>query len=221
MAKTVSVVRSATTFFLPARDVLAVWPAVSTEETRYYLQGAYIETHETEGVSVVSTNGHVLLKSFVTAGGAHIGAEVTMQADTYTRGFILSMDVGDKAFKAKTRGTPWIYGDTASGIIQVLDVTGEGDDAEYERVGVLEFERIYGHFPDWRRVMPTCTPGEAGTSVDVNLDNLELFRKAWRAYNGGAMRGTPVRITAGAVGAPMLVEFSDSPLRGVVMPMRF
>jgi hypothetical protein len=220
MTKTVSVVRSDTTFFIPARDVLAAWPAVSSEQTRYYLNGVYVETHDKEGFTVVATNGHVLLRSRIVAAGAHIGAAVTTQASSHDRGFILSLDVADKAMKAKTFGDAWLYGDTATGIVQVLDVGDEGQEAEYRRAGVLEFERISGTFPDWRRAMPSCTPGEAGAPVAVDMQNLEVFRKARKAYADDRM--TCVRITAGALGEPMLVEFGGAPrLTGVVMPMRF
>ena len=167
MSKIVYVEETATTFFLPARDVLAVWNATSGEKTRYYLNGVYVEEHDKDGIQIIATDGHVLLRKPV-ASGAFIGADVSKQATQFDRGFILALDTADKAMKAKTQGDAWLYGDTATGIVQVLDVKAKADEG-YRRVGVLEFERIDGTFPDWRRVLPAVEPGEAGAPMLIEF----------------------------------------------------
>ena len=217
MAKTVYVEETATTFFLPARDVLAVWNATSSEETRYYLKGVYVEQHDKDGIQLIATDGHVLLRKPV-ARNAFIGADVSRQATQFDRGFILALDTADKAMKAKTVGDAWLYGDTATGIVQVLDVDGKADKG-YRRVGVLEFDRIDGTFPDWRRILPAVEPGFAGASVCVELAKLVQMQKAAKVYG----RNSPVRITAGEAGAPMLIEFGSDceGLTGIVMPLRW
>ncbi len=219
MAKQITIEKTETTFFLPARDLLAVWNAVSSEETRYYLKGVFVEQNEKDGLSMVATTGHILLRAKL-APEAFMGAKVSTQATSHDRGFILTLDIGDKALKAKARGEVWLYGDTETGIIQAVDVV-DRKEAVHDRIGVVEFDRIKGHFPDWRRVMPAVEPGAAGAAVCVNLDLLDDMRKAGLHY--ALRRGSvPVRITAGREGDPMLVEFSHAPhLTGVVMPLRF
>ena len=217
MPKTVHVEKTDTTFFLPARDVLAIWNATSNEETRYYLKGVYVEEHDRDGIQIIATDGHVLLRKPV-AEEAFIGSDVATQAAQFDRGFILALDTTDKAMKAKTTGEPWLYGDTATGIAQVLDVRHDDTDG-HARVGVLEFARIDGNFPDWRRVLPKVEPGEAAAPVCVDIDLLVKMQKAAKVY----ARSSHVRITAGEAGAPMLIEFGPAcgGMHGVVMPLRW
>jgi len=217
MTKTVTPTETATTFFIPADSVRAVWNAVSTEKTRYYLNGLYVETHDRDGMQVIATDGHVLLHQALPE-GAFMGAKVHTQAAQFDRGFILSLDPTDKSMKAKTIGDAWLYGDTETGIIQVLDVRGEPDDAGHDRVGVLEFNRIDGNFPDWRRVLPRAGSGDC-VPVCVNLAKLAQMQAAAKVF----VTHPHARITAAYAGDPMLVEFNDAcrGLRGVVMPIRF
>jgi len=220
MSKMITVENKPSTFFLPARDLLAVWNAVSAEETRYYLKGVFVESISAGGMVMTATTGNILLTADLDE-RAFIGADVSTQADDRARGFILTLDTSDKALKAKARGTVWLYGDMESGIIQALDVNERDEAGIHARLGVVEFSRIDGTFPDYRRVMPACVPGEAKAPVCVNLDLLDDMRRAAALYAPGRGRN-PVRITAGGSGDPMLVEFTHAPhLKGVIMPMRF
>ena len=219
MAKQITIEKTDTTFFLPARDLLAVWNAVSNEETRPYLKGVFVEQNEKDGVCMVATTGHILLRATL-APMAFMGAKVSTQATSHDRGFILTLDTADKALKSKALGEVWLYGDTETGIIQAVDVV-DAKKSSHARIGVVEFDRIEGTFPDWRRIMPTVAPGSEGVAVSVNLALLDDFRKAAALY--ADRRDTlPVRITSGASGDPMRVEFKHAAhLTGVIMPMRF
>jgi hypothetical protein len=220
-SKTVAIERKPTTFLLPARDLVAVWNAVSTEEARYYLQGAFVESLAAGGARMTCLAVGILLTAEI-GGRAFIGPDVLTQTGEHGGGFILKLDIGDKAFKVKpTFGEIWLYGDTETGIIQALEIPKDKDLDAYPRVGVVEFGRIDGTFPDWRRIMPKTPEGDACAPVVVNLDLLDSMRKAAVIY--ADRRGTyPVRITAGRAGEAMQVDFRDAPhLTGVVMPMRF
>jgi len=131
-------------------------------------------------------------------------------------GFILSCDATDKAFKAKASGGDlWVYGDIETGILQFVINHGEG--GEMYRVGVLEFTRIDGTYPDWRRLV---AKGDGGTnSMCYSPTVLAKLIKAADVID----KGRPIRLTGGAtLGDPIRVDFVASPrLRGTLMPMRW
>ena len=135
--KTINVTQSETTFAFPVADLIATYAACSKDETRYYLKGVYVEARD-GGVRLVATNGYVLLRT---------DSEGFAPAEP----IILSTDVMEKAFKAKGKN-PWVYGDTATGIIQVIDYDSEAED--HPRLGVCEFSVIDADFPDYTRVIP-------------------------------------------------------------------
>ena len=215
--KLVTPTETPTTFFLPMRDVLAVWNATSTDQTRQYLRGVYVEKHDRDGIQLVATDGHILLRK-TCAPEAFMGADVSTQDTETDRGFILALDTTDKACKAKSVGEAWIYGDTETGIIQVLDVCGDVKEG-YLRLGVVEFVRIDGAFPDWRRFQPRVTPGEGVGPVCCDLALLAHFQRASKVFGSKPW----VRITSAGNGDPMLVEFSSTceGMTGVLVPARW
>lgn len=228
--KTVTLEQTPTSFFLPAADVLAVFHAVSKEETRYYLNGVFVEAMahadslEIESLRLVATDGHVLLHLDLTETGAFMGAAVSTQAadSARTRGFILSMDVTEKALKAKLPPSAdlWLYGDTETGVIQAVakypnDMRGD----EVARYGVLEFSQIDGTFPDYTRVLPP--PGADGVPSCI-FDPALLVRLTKGAAMISDHRQPRVMLTQHTTGDPMTVKFSGAPrLTGVMMPCRF
>jgi len=224
MKKTVTLTKSATTFMVPAKDILALWNGVSKEHTRYYLNGVYIECDpyagsSGDGVNLVATDGHVLLKKLAPA-RAFVGNEVTTQETGDAKGFILKLDVAEKAFKAKPVGDLWLHGDIETGIIQFLDVSdpeGPEEGENFERLGVCEFTRIDGTFPDWRRVLPR-EGAEGADFLSFNPELLTRFQKAAKVF----MKTACLKLSSATPGDPMRVEFKGIPaLVGVLMPMRF
>ena len=226
--KTIIPTKTATSFFLPAAEILACFHAKSTEETRYYLQGVYVEAMahadapEKESICAVATDGHVMLHCELPE-VAFVGADVSTQDNesSRTRGFILDFDVMEKALKAKSKsGEIWLYGDTGTGIIQVLDMHQKAEPSdEMLRAGVLEFSRVDGTYPDWSRVMPkTSKAGVQGCIFDPAL----LARLAKAGNLLSSHKSARVELTQTDVGDPMRVKFSGAPaLTGVMMPSRF
>jgi len=219
MTKIIAADFTPTSFLLPARDVQAVYCARSSEETRYYLTGVYIERvdHVNEPgstVHIVATDGHILLDK-IAPDSAWVGSECTTQDSDNIGGFILSVDVMEKAFKAKTVGDLWILGDIKTGILQFIDVDSPlSDGAQFNRVGVCEFGRIDGTFPDYRRVLPI----QGDNSAPLTFDPVYY---AQLAKANKLLGGTAITLNAQAVGDPISVGFPKVPLlTGVMMPMR-
>ena len=85
------------------------------------------------------------------------------------------------------------------------------------RVGVLEFTRIGGTYPEWRRVVAKG----GGDAASLCYDPAVLARlvKAADVID----KGRSIRLTGGeGEGDPIRVDFAASPrLRGTLMPMRW
>lgn len=205
-----------TTFFLPADDLRAAFQCVSDKQTRYYLNGVFCTRTE-----LVALDGHQMLQ-IRQQDGVHIGAECDTQSHPHG-GFILQADHTDKAWKAETfaGGDLWVYGDVTTGLLQFVSKPGAyapGD--ELYRVGVLEFTRVDGTFPDYTRVVAKGD-GKCGAFTYAPAVMAKLLKAA--AVLSDVRGGPALRITSGETpGDPGLVEFATLPrLRGTLMPYRW
>ena len=219
--KTITPTLTPTTFFLPADDLRAAFQCISTEQTRHYLYGVLIEADK-----LVALDGHQML-TIELPDGCHVGTECFTQGMDAPRmpgstgtpegaGFILSCDAADKAFKAKASGGAlWVYGDIETGILQFVINHGEG--GEMSRVGVLEFTRIDGTYPEWRRMV---AKGD-GSAASLCYDPAVLARLIKAA--DVIEKGRAVRLTGGATqGDPIRVDFvASARLRGTLYSMRW
>jgi len=207
--KTITPTPTPTTFFLPADDLRAALHCVSA--TSYYLNGVFVESD-----NLVATDGHQML-TIELPDGCHVGTECFTQGMDAPEGagFILSCDATNKAFKAKAAVSRdlWVYGDIETGILQFVINHKEG--GEMSRVGVLEFTRIDGTYPEWRRVVAKGDGGDASLCYDPAV--LAKLIKAADVID----KGRPIRLTGGG-GDPIRVDFVASPrLRGTLMPIRW
>ena len=210
--KTITPTPTPTTFFLPADDLRAAFQCISTEQTRRYLGGVFVEAD-----NLVALDGHQML-TIELPDGCHVGTECFTQGMDAPEGagFILSCDATDKAFKAKASGGDlWVYGDIETGILQFVINHGKG--GEMYRVGVLEFTRIDGTYPEWRRVVAKGDGSAASLCYDPAL--LGTLIKAADVIK----KGKGIRLTGGeGEGDPIRVDFVASPrLRGTLMGMRW
>jgi hypothetical protein len=208
--KTITPTLTPTTFFLPADDLRAAFQCISTGQTRYYLGGVFVEAD-----NLVALDGDQML-TIELPDGCHVGTECFTQGMDAPEGagFILSCDATDKAFKAKASGGDlWVYGDTTTGILQFVINHGKG--GEMCRTGVLEFTRLDGTYPEWRRVVAKGGGGAASLCYDPAV--LGKLIKAADVID----KGRGIRLTGGE-GDPIRVDFVASPrLRGTLMPMRW
>jgi len=219
--KTITPTPTPTTFFLPADDLRAAFQCISTEQTRYYLGGVFVEADK-----LVALDGHQMM-TIELPDGCHVGTECFTQGMDAPRmpgatgtppgaGFILSCDATDKAFKSNSKvGDLWVYGDIETGILQF--VANDGTGGEMSRTGVLEFTVIDGTFPDWRRVVAKGDGGAASMCYDPAV--MAKLIKAADVIG----KGRAVRLTGGeGVGDPIRVDFKASArLRGTLMPMQW
>ena len=211
--KTITPTPTPTTFFLPADDLRAAFQCIGTEQTRKYLGGVFVEAGK-----LIALDGDQML-TIELPDGCHVGTECFTQGMDAPEGagFILSCDAADKAFKAKASGSSdlWVYGDIETGILQFVINHKEG--GKMHRVGVLEFTRIDGTYPEWRRVVAEVDGGAESLCYDPAV--LARLVKAADVIE----KGKGVRLTGGAKpGDPIRVDFVASPrLRGTLMPMRW
>ena len=208
--KTITPTPTPTTFFLPADDLRAAFQCISA--TSYYLNGVFVESDK-----LVALDGHQMM-TIELPDGCHVGTECfTQDMDAPEgAGFILSCDATDKAFKAKASGGDlWVYGDIETGILQFVINHGKG--GEMYRVGVLEFTRIDGTYPEWRRVVAKGDGSAASLCYDPAL--LGKLIKAADVIK----KGKGIRLTSGATpDDPIRVDFVASPrLRGTLYSMRW
>ena len=219
--KTITPTLTPTTFFLPSDDLRAAFQCISTGQTRRYNSGVFVEAD-----NLVALDGHQML-TIELPDGCHVGTECFTQGMDAPRmpgatgtpegaGFILSCDATDKAFKSKASGGDlWVYGDIETGILQFVINHGAG--GEMFRTGVLEFTRIDGTYPDWRRVV---AKGDGGTnSVCYNPTVLAKLIKAADVIE----KGKGIRLTSGATpGDSIRVDFKGlDRLRGTLCPVRW
>jgi DNA polymerase-3 subunit beta len=182
---------------LNIRALRAVLVAVSTEETRYYLNGINLE-FTPDGVIMAATDGHrmiVLRQPYGehAATGAH--ASVIVPRDL----------VAKLKIKLKT-----------------LDETTLtiGDDGRllFEHAGeMFGGSRVDGTFPDYRRVVPQDLDGKP---AQYNPAYLADFAKARKELGGDRTTSPIVRYNGGS---PAVVDFAYGTgfqAIGVLMPIR-
>ncbi|WP_024517000.1 hypothetical protein [Bradyrhizobium sp. Tv2a-2] len=113
----------------------------SGEETRYYLQGVFVEPHPWRGVTLTATDGTRLVSIHDEHGKADEKAIVNL---------------GDMLKQCKSK--PGFYRVVQIGTGENSATLYEGDDpaaeTSFKRVAVVDGVRVDGTYPDYRRVVP-------------------------------------------------------------------
>lgn len=210
--------------------------AMSTEETRYYLNGVFVEPHATKrGITLTATDGHRLICAYDAEGTTDAPGIVNLPAalikelkrSTRNRG------LGQRRLIEITEGVP-----TITELAPLTDDQRKAKDApaytDRERRPIargVEPCLIDGTFPDWRRVVPRELFGKpnAPQGYSFNAYYLGSFATAagalWDHENDASPRekeaGVGISLYATDPGAPALIRFLVSQLAfGVCMPMR-
>lgn len=179
--------------------------AVSTEETRYYLKGVYIEPYAPGGVTLTATNGHMLLTIHDESGSCDAPVIVSLGKSALTECKTPRKEKGDRR----------LTGDAASEPAQIIRSNMEG--SPLELVAVAPQWHVDGTFPDWRRVVPR----DASPGVSAAFDPVYIRRFADIAEALDANGKTAVRIAGADNASPALVQFEGVPYAvGALMPMR-
>lgn len=177
----------------------AVALAVSTEATRYYLQGVYVEPHPVAGAILTATDGHILISAHDAEGICTTPAIVALDK------------VRLAACKAKLK-IPHRVIVREDG---TADIDLNGTSVETARNVIVD-----GAFPDWRRVLPR---GPFGATVDAfNGELLGVMGTAAGILSDSKTNRT-IRVLSkiDETECPNLVRFAGVDFAfGVVMPIR-
>jgi len=182
---------------LSIRALRAVLVAVSTEETRYYLNGINLE-FTPDGVVMAATDGHrmiVLRQAYGEHAATAAHASVIVPRDL----------VAKLKIKLKTLDTT------------TLTI---GDDGRllFEHAGEsFGGSRVDGSFPDYRRVVPKDLDGKPAQYDPIYLAD---FAKARKELGGDRTTSPIVRYNGGS---PAVVDFAYGTgfqAIGVLMPIR-
>lgn len=182
---------------LNIRALRAVLVAVSTEETRYYLNGINLE-FTLDGVVMAATDGHrmIILRQAYgehAATGAHASVIVP-------RDLVAKLKVRHKVVEETT-----------------LTIADDGR-LTFEHAGEsFGGSRVDGTFPDYRRVVPQDLNGEAAQYDPIYLAD---FAKARKELGGDRTTSPVVRYNGDS---PAVVDFAwgtGFQAIGVLMPIR-
>ncbi len=200
-----------------AKHFYAAWQFISSEETRYYLNGVYIEPHPDGGALLVATDGHTM--AVIRDANARIDGD---------QGWICGLPKHPFDAKLKRRDAGHLHFVGRTAYLTESIMAGAVSEPGFDPTLITEFHMaiafarpIDGTFPEWRRVIPNEGPGTA-ESYDINGKYLARFNKAisvLREDNGAA----PVKLftPAAGTGNPIILRCADAPdFFGIQMPMR-
>jgi len=182
----------------------AAYLCVSTEETRPYLQGVYIEPCTAGGATLVATDGHRLIAVHDASAACDAAVIVHLDKPALTA---LKRGKGETEPRRLSLDTParaW-----------VLNATGA-------QIAFQDNPLIDGHFPDWRRVLPSDTDtdkpdAETLTIGAYNADYIATFGEAAKIING---RVPLIALRHGARSGPAFIGLGSDIAFGVLMPTR-
>lgn len=195
-------------------ELEAVSLAASKEETRYYMNGVYVENYE-GGHALIATDGHRMHS---------IGIRPIEAAKG---GFILGNDDIKKALSmAKAEKLPKhssdavrirIDADELKISIKIIVVDKEGDSVR--ECGSFTSKAIDGTFPDYRRLIPAISEAAVGCLLSFNAAYIADFGKAAKLLSSPRSQ---IKITSSGIHNPVLIELPCcESFTGVLMPMRF
>lgn len=208
----------------------------STEQTRFYLGGVFVEPSESGGAILTATDGHRLISIHDAA--AEFGAN---EAPAIVR---LSPEALKlcRVKRLETRREIVVSGQNAT--IETVSTQHFTKDAggpqeSREAIGLSPNCLIDGTFPDWRRVLPKeCQPTQypafashylatmAETGVELakaatHIEHQEVLAGRKKAADAMTLSSPAMRIRAEDAGSPAMVNWLRIPFAfAVLMPMR-
>jgi hypothetical protein len=201
-----------------AEYVTLVAPCISTEKTRYYLNGVHFARHGT-GVVLVTTDGHRMAVAFDAVGVADYDGDAGPI-------FPIAKDLA-KACEAQRsdnsltryamfdgrRASVWLGG-------AELDFNDDGLPAAI-KLADFPCEAIDGVYPEWQRVVPFKTDPKPVISA-FSATYLGVFADIATAANEGR-RGACMTVHGSDDGTgPAIIRFGNrSDVFGVLMPLRY
>lgn len=218
----------------PLYFYLAATHAASTEETRYYLNGIFIQPDPDGGVFITATNGHTLMSFHDPEGSApekgllvHYGTKMTFAkkckiTNAHARNHICRPITEDVRFRA-------VFRTENDHTIKASIVCGEiGSDWDGQEAIEVHAENLHidGTFPDWIRVVPVHNPLEKQGCASYNAIILAAYQAVAKTQNNitgvfEANKCPVIKINSNYINAPALIDIGGYPnLLAVIMPMR-
>lgn len=199
--------------------------AVSTEETRYYLNGVFIEPCPGGGAIITATDGAMLV-SFRDHGGIVNGSGIV----SLDKPMLAGLKTPRGSVKQRLLVVRLGKGRVGRALIVDQDPKGEGSAHERARAafdepgaGVVTAQfsdfMIDGTFPDWRRVLPAALSPEKPVPI-FDVEKMAVLVRALSPKGSAGVVITP----SGKVPSsePLLVRADRGPLDGfgILMPIR-
>lgn len=192
-----------------------VHTAVSTEETRYYLNGVHFEAHPNGGAVMVATDGHRALVAHDPL--AECGQTAIVQLPKHALALCK---------RPKLVGRRELVIDVQNAVATINDIKpADTETAEpiAEMVAACQANVIDGTFPDWRRVVPSPAADESsGAAVAFNGAYVKAFG-ALSAELGKHFdrQSEAMRIMKSDGVSPVVVRWGGyEAIFGVIMPVR-
>jgi DNA polymerase-3 subunit beta len=172
-------------FALPAQDLKRLIEktqfAISTEETRYYLNGIYLHTIEVEGetkLRAVATDGHRLARVEMPAPEGAAGMP----------GLIVPRKAVAEIQKLVDDGGAEVKVELSTAKIRLTFAGTEGSETAPAGGVVLTSKLIDGTFPDYQRVIPT------GNDKLLTVERAEFAKAVDRVSTISSERGRAVKL---------------------------
>jgi hypothetical protein len=199
--------RARASLSISAEYARLIQPFISTEETRYYLTGFYVEPHHHKGCLIVATNGHAMGIFHDVDGACSAPGIIRLNKPT------LLACLHEKRPRA---GTP---------ALKELSLVVRGSNAFVYRfansgkgtrrlIAMQDDAVIDGTFPDWRALIPA-----AGGQSEPASFNAELLRRFSHLREGDKARSV-ITVMATGPETPAIVITGRKDFFGVVMPIR-
>ncbi|NDG18411.1 MAG: hypothetical protein EB117_09085 [Betaproteobacteria bacterium] len=198
-----------TTHYIKANILKAVSLCASNEETRYYLNGVYVE----QNGGIVATDGHTMACYGISAEKPEGTTFILSNADI--KKLLAAHKLDSKAFGKNIEVVVRLTlteGNKLS-CATVVQLDGEPDKV----LSSFDSKPIDGTFPEFRRVIPSGDDRCGDFSLNITL--LSRFGEAAKLVTGEKLE--KCRIICRTNTGPIEVQIEDEKFLGVIMPMRW
>lgn len=181
-----------TNFKLDIKALKSCVPAMSKEETRYYLKGVHIV--ERAGVLFYeATNGHFLIR---------VESEIEQEED------ISGIDIIIPAFICNYLNKPaFLKGFSCEG--DYIDCNIDSTRINIEMIdGIINFKLISGTFPELEKVIPKQSTLKLN-EVHINSKHMDAIGKSIKVFTGTTL--VNLAFSSDEYGSPMLIKQTDFP----------
>ena len=201
-----------------AKRFYAAWQFISTEKSRPYLGGVYIEPHKDGGVMMTATDGHTLasVRDDLAIFNGKTGWICPVPKQILT--MLKRKDAGHLHFV----GNSIYLTDDMLGYVDVREPDFDPTHIIPRHMAAGFCAAIDGHFPDWKRVIPRNARAKA-TDYAMNGKLIARFTKAITAINPACAPAPALHIFTPPPpeGQPIVIRSGAAKdFFGVVMPMR-